>query len=96
MTQNEANCSELSRIPANSRQFWTEKLAFFDQVINDFVARSDGVLQQVRILQFVRILIRFNSILIRHICEQGSVTRIAGFSVAHDHIVVSVRGKLRR
>ena len=31
MTQNEANCRELSRIPANSRQFLTEKSASFDQ-----------------------------------------------------------------
>ena len=32
LTQNEANCSELSRIPANSRQLLTEELAFFDQL----------------------------------------------------------------
>ena len=31
LTQNEANCRELSRIPANSGRFLTEKLAFFDQ-----------------------------------------------------------------
>ena len=42
------------------------------RVINDFVARSDGVLQQ------------------------GSVTRIAGFSVAHDSVTVAVRGNLDR
>ena len=33
-------------------------------------------IDQVRILQFIRIIIRFNSILIRHICDhQGRVLR---------------------
>ena len=31
MTQNEPNCGELSRIPANSKQFLTEDWRFFDQ-----------------------------------------------------------------
>ena len=31
LAQNQANCHEFPRIAANSRQFWAEKLALFDQ-----------------------------------------------------------------